>query len=181
MIYIPLLPPLTLSTFELRTRWVLLGLFVFYSPLLKNNTDKTKQKTKHHSIEWRSRFTASQGQGSSGWMLSWSGLFFLSSFLSLRCPLGSHPSPSIPLFSLFYINTIRLGSSPHWNTLSLSLSLSFPHTHVREHTNGPHAHRFKWGCWQSATVKRPSFSVIQTYTVWHTVISSPPEGKLYVI
>lgn len=97
-------------------------------------TQQTRGK-KTQSIEWGDRFTASQGQGSSGWMLSWSALFSLYSFLSLRCPLGSHPSPSIPLFCLFYINTIRLGRSPHWYTFSLSLGLPFTRTHVRKHTH----------------------------------------------
>lgn len=107
-----------------------------FSPkLIFSPHTKTQQTIKSQSIEWGDRFTASQGQGSSGWMLSWSGLFSLYSFLSLRCPLGSHPSPSIPLFCLFYINTIRLGRGPHWNTFSLSAGLSFTHTHVRKHTH----------------------------------------------
>lgn len=95
-------------------------------------TQQTEKKTK--SIEWGDRFTASQGHGSSGWMLSWSGLFSLCSFLSFRCPLGSHPSPSIPLFCLFYINTIRLGRGPHSFTFSPSVGLSFTHTHVWKQT-----------------------------------------------
>lgn len=117
-----------------RTRWVLLGLSkrltlftkaYFFPSDKKSTTNKTKkQDKKTQSIEWGDRFTASQGHGSSGWMLSWSGLFFLSSFLSLRCPLGSHPSPSIPLFCLFYINTIRRGRGPQWYTFSVGLSFA---------------------------------------------------------
>lgn len=91
---------------------------LFFCARTKRQQTTTK---KARSIEWGDRFTASQGQGSSGWMLSWSGLFSLCSFLSLRCPLGSHPSPSIPPFCLFYINTIRLGRGPHWYTFPLSV------------------------------------------------------------
>ena len=112
---------------------------IFFPPHTK--TQQTKKKTTQ-SIEWGDRFTASQGQGSSGWMLSWSGLFFLPSFLSLRCPLGSHPSPSIPLFCLFYINTISPGRRAHTHIHSLSLCWFVLHTYTctKTHTYTARAH-----------------------------------------
>ena len=139
---------------RLRTRWVLSGLSLgerlsllttayFFPPSHKNTTNKKKTKKKTtQSIEWGDRFTASQGQGSSGWMLSWSGLFFLPSFLSLRCPLGSHPSPSIPLFCLFYINTISPGRRAHTHIHSLSLCWFVLHTYTctKTHTYTARAH-----------------------------------------
>lgn len=112
---------------------------LFFPPTHK----KHNKLTKAQSIEWGDRFTASQGQGSCGWMLSWSGPFSLSSFLSLRCRLGSHPSPSIPLFCLFYINTIRAVHGPHWFTFSLSVGLPCTHTHVQTHTLLTHS-RIQW-------------------------------------
>lgn len=143
------------------------------TPQTRQNNKKNNKKTQ--SIEWGDRFTASQGQGSSGWMLSWSGLFFLSSFLSLRCPLGSHPSPSIPLFCLFYINTIRLGRGPHWYTFSVGLS--FAHMYENTHINGLPTHTCKAGCWQRVVGLSHDHRPAAAQTFWHATISSPPERK----
>lgn len=43
----------------------------------------------------------------------WSSFMCLLLFLSFRCLFGSHPSPSIPLFCLCHINTIREWPADH--------------------------------------------------------------------
>ena len=138
---------------------------LFFSPPHTHTKTQQTKKKNTQSIEWGDRFTASQGQGSSGWMLSWSGLFFLPSFLSLRCPLGSHPSPRIPLFCLFYINTISPGRRTHTHTHTHTYTFSFSllvcpsHIHMYEytriHSSRTHGYKRELLTKCSRLVKRP--------------------------
>lgn len=165
-----------LSGLSLREQLTLFTKAYFYP----SHTNTTNKERKPQSIEWGDRFTASQGQGSSGWMLSWSALFSLYSFLSLRCPLGSHPSPSIPLFCLFYINTIRPGRSPHWYTFSLSLGLPFTRRHVRKHTHTARTHVYKERCWLNVVNGLLWWTTqIYTHILTHWDSSSTPGGKVW--
>lgn len=136
-------------------------------------TQKHNKQKKSQPIEWGDRFTASQGQGSSGWMLSWSGLFSLSSFLFFEVSPRLPPLPqhSSLLFILYKYN--QTGPRPTLvYILSSSVSLSFTHTHVRKHTHTRLAHTHiqrelltKCG----GLVKGPSswhHSNIHTHTFW---------------
>lgn len=118
--------------------------------------------------------------------LEWS--FSLYPFLSLRCPLGSHPSPSnpprpSPLFILYKYN--QTGPCPtlaYILLLCLSVSLSLHHTYTYTTTKHTHRHTHKGSCRQSegGFSKTQCFDTTLPYSCSnkHTLTFTTPGGNV---